>query len=1022
MPPNKETKQLYDFFPTSHAFLVGVNKYIHLSPLYTPANDVEALSKALKLPIHNYTTHNNKYKLLNPTRQQFIDSLNQLKKDVRSDDRVLFYFAGHGLAKDDDEKPRGFIMPKDAKLSDENSAISMDFLHKQFEQMKCKHFLLILDCCFAGSFRWATKQTRPAGTRLKKVFKERYYRFAESPAWQLFTSAAYNQEAIDQIYSQFGNRGRKINYRDHSPFAYHLIEALTGEKADISPKRGDGLVTASELYIYIRDQLEPNLLQVEHHQTPGLFPLPKHKSGEYLFLTKRKINLPNYEPTFNPYQGLQAHGFTYEEGKEIPFYGRKRIVEALIEKMKESHFIVVSGASGTGKSSVVKAGLLPLLVEKGFFYKIIRPGIHPMAELDQMFPNASIQDIINRISRSGQSAVLVVDQMEEVISLCQSEDERLSFIRFLLNILQKRLKNLYVILTIRSDFEPQLDDLHWAKQSQKNDVLWAKLWDKGRYEIPPFEEYELREIIELPALQYLIDFEPPELVNTLLSEIKNAPGAFPLLSVTLKELFRLYLKDRAEIAETPRAITQTHYDKLGGIKGTLKKVANNLYDSMGEIQQKDMRELMLRMISTSGGEITRRKVYREELQFGEQKNARINELLEKLTEEGLIISASDSRDNPYYEPVHDALIRSWRRIYRWRDDFGLDNINLQRQLWQAAQEYNDKDKSKNFLWDANPKLQQSFLVIIDHKSLLLNTDNIELLSASSLLWNNDVEDENKTKVVDLIDWWEVENNLTIPSDLKFNENNNIKLDDLLAFMLDSSRHWMNKLEAEFVMESWKRRNKRIEELKKERDDAIKAKQQAEEERDRANATALAAKANLKKATDPTVAFNMAYKAYKMIKTPETVAAFHETSSGENVFYYQQYYQNASSVNAVAFSPDGKYIVTISMEDGYDIIKVWDILTGEAIHSVKGSHITDSAIFSQDDKYLIIKSINPMSKLSKNPSLDPGFSHLPVASIDQIAKFWRNPMHSWNPSICKLSDTELEKGEIGTKRIVIDLGA
>ncbi|NEP84642.1 MAG: caspase family protein, partial [Okeania sp. SIO3B3] len=191
--PEEHREPLKDDFNQSHAFLIGINSYKDLPPLKTAVNDVEKLAEVLEKkqsftvfpPLYDATKEDIE-KLLNETLPQTIKS----KKD-----RVVFYFAGHGVAADSDEKPEGFIIPADARPFDDSSFIPMQTLHAAIKKLPCKHLLVVLDCCFSGAFSWSSRY-RDITTRLpKRIFKERFDRFVKDNAWQVITSSAYDQRA-----------------------------------------------------------------------------------------------------------------------------------------------------------------------------------------------------------------------------------------------------------------------------------------------------------------------------------------------------------------------------------------------------------------------------------------------------------------------------------------------------------------------------------------------------------------------------------------------------------------------------------------------------------------------------------------------------------------------------------------------------------------------------------------------------------------------------------------------------------
>ncbi|MGH7601141.1 MAG: caspase family protein, partial [bacterium] len=287
-------------FGQHHAFIIGIDKYEQVSPLQTAVNDARKLAEVLKEQQHFREPEPTL--LLNAKGEEIRHLLKILPEKVGEKDRVLFYFAGHGIAADGEDGPAGYLVPADADPTDVKTFIPMEDLHQQLDALPCRHLLLILDCCFSGAFKWSS-QHRAIGTLMpKKIFKERFDRFIRDLAWQVITSAASDQKALDVLRGEglrgkvTGDRGvKKSPEGAHSPFALALFEGLKGE-ADIKVgQEGDGVITATELYAYIRDQIEPATIKESQklRQTPGFFPLRKHDKGEFIFLHPRhRLNLP----------------------------------------------------------------------------------------------------------------------------------------------------------------------------------------------------------------------------------------------------------------------------------------------------------------------------------------------------------------------------------------------------------------------------------------------------------------------------------------------------------------------------------------------------------------------------------------------------------------------------------------------------------------------------------------------------------------------------------------------------------
>ena len=667
-------------FRKSHAFIIGINNYQYITPLRTAVNDAKGLAERLENQ-HAYTIHG---PLLNPTKAEMLAYLQKtIPEAVGEKDRVVFYFAGHGIALDSEGGPNGYLVPADAKQGDPETLIPMDELHKTLNELPCNHGLLIMDCCFSGAFKWSSGYRDVVRPLPKVIYEERFWRYVQDPAWQVITSSAYDQKALDVISNQSLGM-REEGSGNHSPFAWRLFEALAGKGDVIPADSGDGVITATEMYTYLRDVVEAETTKEVIRQTPSIFNLARHDKGEFIFLhPNHRLNLPP-RPKRNPFMGLSS----YNEDDSHLFFGRDRVIEALEEKMETRSLVVVSGASGTGKSSVIKAGLLPRLRKENYtILPVIRPGKNPMEALTQALPDI---DLLQQVS----TCVLLVDQYEELITQCLRDEDRLAFEKQLAKWLVE-FPNLKIILSVRSDFEPQFE----------SEAL-APWWEAGRYIVPAFSLEEIREVITKPAAQSVLFYEPEDLVDRLEEEVSQAPGALPLLSFTLSELYEAYIKSGRE----DRSLTLDDYYRLGGVVGALRTRANEVYNQLDAVHQSSMRRLMLRMVSLEAGELARKRVFAEDLVYTKEgETERLKNLGQQLVEARLVRSGKDLQGRIYLEPAHDALVRAWSQLWDWIKETGKENLQLHVKLSQAVEDYHslketEPNKAKRLLWNANPRL------------------------------------------------------------------------------------------------------------------------------------------------------------------------------------------------------------------------------------------------------------------------------------------------------------------------------
>jgi WD40 repeat protein/energy-coupling factor transporter ATP-binding protein EcfA2 len=730
------------------AVVIGINDYHSGVPvLQTPVNDAQALA-ALLGEQHGYEVT---LRLNGQANRAALEELleQDLPKRLGENDRLLFYFAGHGIALNGDEGPEGYLVPQDARLNELDTYLRMAWVHQALLQLPCRHFLGILDCCFAGAFRWSSTRKLVAFDQ-KVIHRELFDRFILDPAWQMITSAGSNQEAFDLLALKSSNRGLR---GEHSPFAAALLAALEGGAdafpvAAVGKPPGDGGITASELYLYLRDQVEPDTAARNLRQTPGLFPRKKHDKGEYIFLVPgHPLNLPPapaLDVSSNPYRGLAA----FDEAHKDLFWGRQALTQALMKFVKGHALTVVLGASGSGKSSLVKAGLVPVLRQTPGWNLLpaFRPGESPFKALNAALDAVELAPVALSVSgnalgllTSTQSLdfwfrehpkahlLVVIDQFEELMTLCRDQQERDKFLQALAEGIARYPEQLHVVLTLRSDFEAQF----------QNAALLKDQWQAARFIVPAMSRDELRQAVEEPASARVMYFEPHQLVEQLIDEVANMPGALPLLSFALSELYLNYLKRQEEAklqGETiDRAMTQEDYEQIGGVTRSLTQRAEQEYDALVQqdpAYQQTIRNVMLRMVSVRG-ELARRRVLLSELVYPEPENIRVKKVIQQFTDARLLTAGKDNEEQDYQEPAHDALVRGWDRLLRWRQN-SLADLLLQRELNPRAERWQKEKRKKQslgLLWNNDPRLPQ-LRQLLESGSSWLNTVEIEFVKRS----------------------------------------------------------------------------------------------------------------------------------------------------------------------------------------------------------------------------------------------------------------------------------------------------
>ena len=738
-------------FKRNLAFVIGINNYNNGIPqLQTPINDAKKLVEILREK-HGYQV----WVCLDETATlQTLNNLltTTLPQQVQADDRLLFYFAGHGVALNGHDGPEGYLIPQDAKLGDIQSYLAMTKLQAALTQLPCRHFLGIFDCCFAGAFRWSLNRDLLATPEV--IHKERYDRLICDPAWQVITSSDYDQKAADAFVLRTRSQSG-----DHSPFAAALLDAFAGG-ADTNPPAaddkpaGDGITTATELYLYLRDRVELATEGNSQRQTPGIWPLKKHDKGEYIFLTPgHELNLPPAPPldeSRNPYRGLES----FEEQHTQFFFGRDSLEDKLLDTVTQNPLTLVLGGSGSGKSSLVKAGLIPKIrnLKNWYILPPIRPGDKPFRSLNFALVNSNFPEVdqldkktlADRITdwssnNRDTKLLLVIDQSEEIITQCHDDEERQRFFSELAQAIATHPQQLRVVLTIRSDFEPQLRDSilqSLPKTLPLRNTIIKNRWQAARFIVPAMTRLQLRDAIEKPAELRVMHFDPHTLVDHLIDEVADMPGALPLLSFALSELYLKYLK-RQQIASNNgdsinRAITQEDYDQMAGVAQSLTQRSDSEYDLLvkeNPAYSQIIRHVMLRMVAVGGGELAPRQLPLSELKYALHKQELVDKVLERFSQARLVVQGQDAAGNTYVELAHSILVRGWLKLRNWLQE--EKNLRLQRRLTPAAMEWNSHQKAA-FLWHGDPYIN------VLHRDVLNSPDNN---------WLNQIETEFVQKSV-----------------------------------------------------------------------------------------------------------------------------------------------------------------------------------------------------------------------------------------------------------------------------------
>jgi uncharacterized protein YjbI with pentapeptide repeats len=421
-----------------------------------------------------------------------------------------------------------------------------------------------------------------------------------------------------------------------------------------------------------------------------------------------------YFPVLNtPYKGLAY----FKDDDARFFFGRTALTDLLLDRLQQSNFLALLGSSGSGKSSVLRAGLLNQLRlgrlsgSDHWELRIMLPTEHPLKSLANEF----VDQKLGNIDRAAQLAtaeklladgkdglrrlveatakttrmVLVIDQFEESFTLCQNLEEREQFFACLIGALGIAADKFCLAIAMRADFFGKCVEREYGGISKR---IAAHL-----VAVTPMNDDELREAIAKPAEIVGCEVEPI-LIEEIVRDVAGAPANLPLMQFALSELWQLRDGNRLNL--------QAYKQELGGITGALEKRANAVYAQFtDELDKRAVKHIFLSLTQLGEGtEDTRRRVVMSNLVTATLSLEAIERVVRKLADEKLVVT--DDREkgkvsgDAIVDVAHEALIRGWKLLRGWLDE---DRQNLRQQRWieDRAIEWQGSGKAKEFLLSGN---------------------------------------------------------------------------------------------------------------------------------------------------------------------------------------------------------------------------------------------------------------------------------------------------------------------------------
>lgn len=411
------------------------------------------------------------------------------------------------------------------------------------------------------------------------------------------------------------------------------------------------------------------------------------------------ISLP--EPQ-NPYKGL--HAFQITDSRE--FFGRDDLINKLVDRMQAQEiyhrFLAIVGPSGSGKSSLVRAGLIPSLWQgaipgsKKWFIVDLIPGRQPLDKLETALIRVAanqaenlreqlqrdergllrVADII--LPADETELVIVIDQFEEVFTLLEDEAERQHFLNLLRIATTELRSRVRIVITLRADYYDR--PLHYPE--------FGELMRERLETVLPLSAKGLERAVRGPAERVGVTFEQG-LVEQIVSQMNYQAGALPLLQYALTELF-----DRRE----GRLLTHDAYQQIGGAVGALANRADEIYRHLSNEGRELAHQMFMRLVTLGeGAEDTRRRATHAELLSLTDETDLMEEIIEQFAAYRLVSLDHDPQTRqPTVEVAHEAILREWDRLRQWLNE-SREDIRQERLLARAANDWLESGKDTSFL-------------------------------------------------------------------------------------------------------------------------------------------------------------------------------------------------------------------------------------------------------------------------------------------------------------------------------------